>query len=70
MPDKKQTWRLIVKKTGEVVIKSDKLDDRQVLSIKAKSLDLIKKEEDSKYQIQYFEDYLFKGADELSVYFS
>ena len=66
MSDTKQTWRLIVKETGEVVIKSEYISG----DVKRKSLELMDSGEDSKYQIQYFEDYKFKGTDKLDVYFS
>jgi hypothetical protein len=70
MSDTKQTWRLIVKKTGEVIIKSDKLDDKTSLSIKAKSMDFIKARKSSNYRIQYFENDRIVKTDALTVYFS
>ncbi len=61
----KQTWRLIVKETGEVIVKSDHV----LKPIKDKSLDLIEAKEDDKYRIQYFENDRFIGAEKLDVYF-
>jgi len=69
MSDIKQTWRLIVKKTGEVIIRSHELDSEED-SIKDKSLELIKKKEDHKYRIQYFEDDRWIETVELTVYFN
>lgn len=62
----KQTWRLIVKKTGEVVIKSEQ--DLDV--IKVKSLKLIEDRKGKKHAIQYFENDILVDTEEVSVYFS
>ena len=66
MPDKKQTWSLIVSKTKKVVISHE--PDLDV--IKVKSLKLIEEGEDYKYLIQRFINKRTAGTDELSVYFS
>jgi hypothetical protein len=66
MSNKKTTWKLIVKKTGEVIVKSTNI----LVGIKDKSMELINLSEDSKYRIQYFENDLLIDTEELTVYFS
>ena len=71
MPDKKQKWRLIVKKTGEVLLNTENLDDiKKGDSIKEKALELIKKEEDKLHRIHYFVNDIFKKEEELITYFN
>lgn len=65
MSDTKQTWRLIVKKTGEVVVKSTHVLDE----IKVKSLELIEVKEDLNHSIQYFENDMIIETVDLTVYF-
>ena len=65
MTDIKQTWRLIIKKTGEPIIDSTSTLDE----IKVKSLELIESGDDMKYQIMYFENDLIVETVDLTVYF-
>lgn len=66
MSNKKQTWRLIVKKTGEVIIGSTS----DLNKIQDESIKLINLEIDHNHQIHYFEDDLFIDANELIDYFN